>query len=138
MGKFLKNLRNIKTTLNEIREATEGVNESWSGEAATPEAWHDEFKKAWDIVKPATQLVKMVTPDKVDKLIDELVKVGEEVATKGASPDSKSIFVEKFSHVWVYIKVSLLIAMKFTNDRVDVILGKIIAWGDLISEQKTA
>lgn len=131
MGRFLK----IIHTVRDIRESALSLPESYSGHL-TKESWQDEFQKVWDIIKPATSLVKLVTPDKVDKIIDEVVILGDEIATGGASENRKSEFIEKFSQAWEYVRNALFITMKFTGDKVDGIIEKIITWGDLISEQK--
>lgn len=129
--RFIKVLQQVR----EIRNNINNIPDSFSGNL-TREQWQENFKSIWDVIIPALSLVKLVTPDRVDKIIDELVIVGNEVASGGASENQKSVFIEKFSMVWVEVRSALFHAMKFTGERVDSVIEKIIAWGDLISEQK--
>lgn len=90
----------------------------------------EKFKQVWAIIKPASQIVKIVTRDKVDDIIDKLILAGDKVANE----QGESEFVNEFKKVWQYIKTALLIAMTFTGEKVDNVLEEIIEWGDYITK----
>lgn len=132
---FFKKLRIIRENVHKIRDAALAMPDTWADKAVS-EDWTEEFSKTWDLVKPLLELTKTVTPDKLDKIIDEIIILGGEVATAGAQSDKASVFIEKFAEIWKFVRVAPFIAMKFTNDKVDRILERIVAWGDMISEQQ--
>ena len=125
MGKFLKRLRAIRSQVEQIRTAANNFNPD------SELVGFQDFKNAWVIIKPASELVKTLTPDRVDSFIDKLLAAGDEVANGG----DESEFVKYFSEAWTYIRTALFVAMKFTSDKADGVIEEIIEWGDYIAEK---
>lgn len=125
-------IRNIRKQVKEIRGAASLVPQDWQ---PSQETWTKDFALIWSIVKPSLELVKIVVPEKVDFVIDEIGVIADEIATSGTS-ERESVFIEKFAGIWHFVKFALTTAMIFTPDKVDKVLEQIVQWGDWLASQK--
>lgn len=134
MGNFLKKFREARRLVQTIRKSVQSIPDDIS-DTVGDDAWQEQFQLVYGVTKPVLMLTKQVTPDKVDSVIDEIITVGDEIATKGADANNYSVFIEKFAEVWWLAKGSCYVAMAFTDSKVDEKILKFVAWGDLISQQ---
>lgn len=125
-------IRNIRKHVKEIRGAASLIPADFQ---PSQETWTKDFVLVWGVVKPALELVKIVVPEKVDFVIDELGVIADEIATNGTS-ERESVFIEKFAEIWHFVKFALSTAMVFTPDNVDKILERVVTWGDWLASQK--
>ena len=124
MGKFLKRLRAIRSNVNEIRTA------ATTFDSSTELVGFAQLKQVWSILKPAANLVKILTPEKADAIIDKVILMGDKVA----NGEGESEFTAEFAKVWGFIRTALFVAMQFTNDKADGVIEEIIEWGDYVAK----
>lgn len=79
--KFAISLRltddNVDKVLNEIAKAGEAVA---NGGADASGVFVEKFKMAWDKVEKILELVQIITPNNVDKILDDVIEIGDWIA----------------------------------------------------------
>lgn len=142
MGRFIQKFRELRRARKNIKNAALSINdrsgplfrEVLPGAIETEEAWHEKFVLAWTIISPTLSLLKIITKDQVDEVIDNIIAVGNRVANKSASADDEEWFIKFMGEHWGKVRMALMFAMAFTNAKVDEVLAQIIDWGDIVFE----
>ena len=131
---FIKRFRTARQAVEKIRLEVSRIPDSWSHRVVS-EDWNKEFESIWKLLKPSLELGKTLVGRKLVPVIEELIIIGDEIATLGAAANRKSKFIRLLKRVWPSVRQAPIIAMSFTNDKVDSVLARVVAWGDLIAEQ---
>lgn len=80
--KFAINLKLTKDradkVLTSIHKAAQAVVEG--GSEATENDFVEKFQDAWDYIEPKLELVQLVTPNNVDKVLDDVIEIGDWIA----------------------------------------------------------
>jgi len=92
-----------------------------------------KLKVYWKIAKPVLKAVKLVTPRKIDKGIDEFIAIVDQL-TGEATEEEISVLLEKFAIVWGIVKPILEAAKEFTPPKSDAIIDEVIKIGDLLAK----
>jgi hypothetical protein len=92
-----------------------------------------KLKTYWKIVRPVLKLVKLVTPVKIDKGIDEFIPVVDRLAG-GATGEEQTKLLEKFAMVWGLVKPILEGVTEITPPKADAIIGEVIKIGELLAK----
>ncbi len=87
----------------------------------------------WKVAKPILKLIKIVTPPKIDKAIDEMLAIVDKLCSN-PSEDEQSDLLEKFAMIWGTVKPILETAKAFTGAKADKVIDEIIKIGDLLSK----
>ncbi len=90
----------------------------------------------WTIAKPILRLVKIITPPKIDKAIDELLVIVNKLCAE-TSEGEKSALLEKFAMVWGTVKPILVGVKAITGAKVDKVNDEIVKIGDLLAKTYT-
>lgn len=92
------------------------------------------FNVIWPFLSEALELVKLLTRDKGDRAIDELIELGNRLAKEEASTEEQSKFFTIFGNVWRGVRLALtLVALFSVKEKVDDVIDDIIQVGDLIN-----
>lgn len=87
----------------------------------------------WIIAKPILSMVKIITPPKIDKVIDELLVIVNKLCAN-PSESEKSALLEKFAIIWGTVKPILEGAKAITGAKVDKVIDEIVKIGDLLTK----
>ena len=89
----------------------------------------------WSVIGPVAQMLKLVTNDKVDKIIDDFSALIDDVCGKDNVDAAKqSELIAKFCEVWPMIKAPLKIVKLITNSKVDKIIDEFLKLGESICD----
>lgn len=91
-----------------------------------------KFCPYWRLGKPVLDIVKVLTPPKVDKAIDEVIAICDKLCGD-ATPGEVSVLLEKFSEYWPVVAPVLIKVKDFTGPKADKIIDEIIIIGNLLS-----
>ncbi|HLN74486.1 MAG TPA: hypothetical protein VK205_14435 [Prolixibacteraceae bacterium] len=91
----------------------------------------------WKIAKPILKVIKLITPPKIDKAIDEILAIVSKLCSS-PTDDEKSELLEKFAKVWGTVKPVLTAAKAITGKKVDLVIDEIIKIGDMLTAAKKA
>lgn len=94
----------------------------------------NKFKLFWPTVKAVLQTVKAVTGPKVDKVIDEVVKVGDTIADPNADPAERSQAIAKFRELWPLVSTPVRLVAVAIPGKVGKVVRTFIELADAISE----
>ncbi len=80
--KFAIKLRLTDEKADKVLEAvlTAGELVAKGGSAADQSAFQEKFRDAWDKIEIALEVIQLVTPANVDKVIDDVMEVGDWIA----------------------------------------------------------
>lgn len=92
-----------------------------------------KLKPYWKVIKPLLKIVKIVTPRKIDKVIDEFIAIVDKLLG-GVSEDEQSLLLEKFAAIWGTIKPILVNVKGITGQKVDAIIDEVIKIGDILAQ----
>jgi hypothetical protein len=92
-----------------------------------------KLKPYWKVIKSLLKIVKIVTPRKIDKAIDEFIAIVDKLLeeTSGTVP---SDLLEKFAAIWGTIKPILVNIKGITGQKVDAIIDEVIKIGDRLAQ----
>jgi hypothetical protein len=91
-----------------------------------------KFCPYWRLGKPVLEIVKILTPPKVDNAIDEVVAICDKLCGD-ATPDERSVLLEKFAEYWPVVGPVFVKVKDFTGPKADKIIDEIIIIGNLLS-----
>jgi hypothetical protein len=94
----------------------------------------NKFKLFWPTVKAVLQTVKAVTGPKVDKVIDEVIKVGDTIANPNADPAERSQAIAKFRDLWPLVSTPIRLVAVAIPGKVGKVVRTFIELADAISE----
>jgi hypothetical protein len=133
MRKKLRSEKKIK--FKEIVDAAGNANITIDLDASEPK-FADAFNQIWPLLKPVLEYAKLInlTGEKVDKVLQTVIDIGERISTGNASPDEQTAFISTLDTIWNPVKAVLGIIVTFTNDKVDKVINQIIEIGDWITK----
>ncbi len=67
----------VDKTLEEIHKAGQLLA---AGGAEHESEFRDKFRDVWDDIEPKLELVQIITPNKVDKVLDDIIEIGDWIA----------------------------------------------------------
>lgn len=92
-----------------------------------------KLKIYWKVVKPVLKVLKLITPPKIDKGIDEFIVIVDRLCG-GASSDEKSQLLEKFAIIWGIVWPILESAKEITPPKADAIIDEVLKIGEILSK----
>ncbi|MDX2002976.1 MAG: hypothetical protein SFW35_11120 [Chitinophagales bacterium] len=97
------------------------------------------FAHLWPFLKMALELMKTITRERGDRVIEEITSIGERIAAGNAGNQDQTRLSLLFEKVWSWLRFALnMIATISTNSKVDAVIDDIIAMGDLICKYQPA
>lgn len=91
-----------------------------------------QLKTYWEIARPVLNVVKIITPRKINKAIKELTAVVDKLCSNPSEED-KSELLEKFALVWGSVKPILVSAKAITGPKADKIIDDFNQIGDMMA-----
>lgn len=80
----LKFLISLRITKERIDITLEGIHKAGEllakGGAEHENEFREKFRSAWDDIEPKLELVQLITPKKVDKVLDDIAEIGDWIA----------------------------------------------------------
>ena len=92
-----------------------------------------KLKIYWKVIKPVLRVAKLITPQKIDKGIDEFIVIVDRLCG-GASGEEQSQLLEKFAIVWGIVTPILEAAKGITPPKADAIIDEVLKIGELLAK----
>ncbi len=89
-----------------------------------------KFKIYWEIINPVLDTIQVFTPDKVDKIIQDIQLVGNDICDPEQEENAE--IIEKYCLYWPTIKPILKIIKLVTPRKVDIIIDEFVKLSDLV------
>jgi hypothetical protein len=87
----------------------------------------------WKVVKPILKVAKLITPQKIDKGINELIGIVDRLCG-GATGEEKSQLLEKFAVAWAIVVPVLESAKGITPPKADAIIDEVLKIGEMLTK----
>ena len=89
----------------------------------------------WPVIGPIAQLLKLITNDKADRLIDNISAIMDDIIGKDDVDASKQVeLIAQFCELWPIIKTPLKWIKLFTNSKVDRVIDEFLKLGEAICD----
>ena len=92
-----------------------------------------KLKIYWKPVKLVLKVAKLITPQKIDKGINEFIAVVDRLCG-GATDEEQSQLLDKFAVIWGIVMPILVTAQEITGPKVDAVIDEVLKIGDLLSK----
>ncbi len=91
-----------------------------------------KLKIYWKVIKPILKIVKLITPRKIDKAIDEFIAIVDKLLQE-TDEQAQSELLDRFAVVWGIVRPGLVAAKAITPPKADAIIDEVIKIGDLLA-----
>jgi hypothetical protein len=92
-----------------------------------------KLKIYWKIIKPILKIAKIITPQKIDKGINEFISIVNRLC-QDSSEEEQSDLLDKFAIHWGIISPILISVKALTPQKADLIINEVLQIGDLLAK----
>lgn len=105
-----------------------------SASDSDPDKFIAKIQEVWPVVREVLDAVKVLTGDKVDKIIDDIIALGDKIAAGKGTVADQAEFIQKICKNWDKIRKVLKAVKIFCGKKVDRVIDKFIELGDLMAK----
>ena len=95
-----------------------------------------KFCQLWPVLEGVLNAVKIFTGRKVDKVIDDLIAIADDVCGTEPSEQAQQELIGKICQIWEKVVPILKIVKFFTGKKVDKVIDDFIALGNLVCDEE--